>query len=94
MSNGVKTANPQNEPPSVVKILASLGELLSSGVDNARRSLREQPPGIEAARTRLGQLEQAVNSLRLPRHGETVQKGVKLFILTPLEEEINAAQKK
>jgi len=94
MSNGIKTANPQNEPPSVVKILSSLGELLSNGVDSARRSLREQPPGIEAARTRLGQLEQAVNGLTLPRHGDTVQKGVKLFILKPLEDEINAAQKK
>lgn len=90
MSDGRKETDPNNKQPSVLTKLTGLGDTLSLGVGNVRKSLGQQPPDIEAARTMLGQLEQAVDRLQLPRHGDTVQKGVKLFILKPLEDEITA----
>ena len=90
MSDGRKETDPNQKKPSVLTNLAALGSTLSDGVTNVRKSLGQQPPDIEAARATLGQLEQDVNRLQLPRHGDTVQKGVKLFILKPLEDEITA----
>ncbi|EDY18724.1 hypothetical protein CfE428DRAFT_3761 [Chthoniobacter flavus Ellin428] len=78
------------QTPSVVNLLGDLGNALFNEITNLRRDLRGQPPAIESARTRFGQLEQTVNGLHLPRHGETVQKAVRLFILEPLKQEITA----
>jgi hypothetical protein len=94
LSDGRKETDPSKKIPSVVTRLTDLGIELSRGIDNVRRSLGEQPPGIEAARATFGQLEQAVDGLQLPRHRDAVHEGVKRFILKPLGEEITAAQGK
>jgi hypothetical protein len=94
LSDGKKVTDPAQKKPSVVTKLVALGATLSEGIANVRRILGQQPPGIEAAQTTLGQLDQAVNGLSLPRHNETVQKGVKAFILKPLGDEITKAQGK
>jgi len=91
-TEGKKEVDPNNKRPSVLTKLATLGGALVAGIGTVRASLGAQPPNLQAARNEYARLDQAATQIQvdLPRHGDVVERGVKLFILKPLEDEITA----